>query len=143
MKELYEGARAMSADGPEQRAEMRNAVVRRAHQYLGGRARRLMHRDHLNDDQSRAALRARFLIGHERLARQATTGKIGVMTGREDPVRDLDAFDPKRGEKMREARHDGWQIGRTMRKKSSTPEDMHVSGTLPRHYPMPCTKERP
>ena len=77
--------------------------------------------DHLDDDQSRATFCPRSLIGHERLARQAMTGKIGVMTGREDPVRDLAAFYPERGEKMREAQsHASRQIDRTTQKKSSS-----------------------
>ena len=55
------------------------------------------------------------------IARQAMTGKIGVMTGREYSVRDLDTSDPKRGEKMREAQsHASRQIDRTTQKKSSS-----------------------
>ena len=66
VKELDEDPGAFGVDGVDQPLEGRDAVVGCAHQQRFGIARRFMHADHLNDDQSRTTLRAGALIGDQR-----------------------------------------------------------------------------
>ena len=103
--QLSEDLAAVAVRGPPDRPVAGNAVVA-AGVYLGEVAQRGVVKPRgLGDDEAGAARGTRLVIGGQVPARVPAARQIRLMAGREDPVLDLAAADPKWREQMLELGH--------------------------------------